>query len=208
MKTNEVQKVSEHLKKSFISVSHLETARIEGGRAPYFFHKILLRSFVTVNLPSRTHRGSIPRCFPPCLLGQSPGIFPAHLPRGPCHWHRLVRGVNPILWTGLSWSNSFFGTSRLAAVGSACLRCGQGCVEAAAGPWLHTWLSQPASTIHLSSSGPKDHCCRYAPLSCLLFGFISFVKPQCWTFCSCFNWDYIYLFPMKWFSPVNGCESS
>jgi len=33
MKTNEVQKVSEHFKKSFISVSHLETARIEGGGA-------------------------------------------------------------------------------------------------------------------------------------------------------------------------------
>lgn len=35
--------------KSFISVSHLETARIEGGRAPgrapYFFHKILLSFF-------------------------------------------------------------------------------------------------------------------------------------------------------------------
>ena len=123
MKTNEVQKVSEHFKKSLISVSHLETARIEGGRAPYFFHKILLRSFVTVNSPSRTHRGSIPRCFPTHLSGQMPGSFPTLLHHGPCHRHRLVRGVNPILWMGLSWSNSFFGTSRLAAVGSTCLHC-------------------------------------------------------------------------------------
>lgn len=158
MKTNEVQKVSEHLKKSFISVSHLETATIEGGRAPYFFHKIFLRSFVTVNSLSRAHRGSIPRWFPTRFSGQIPGSFPT---RGPCHWHRLVWGVNSVSWMGLSWSNSFLGPGQLAAVGSACLRCGQGCGEAAAGPWLHAWLSQSVGAIHLPFSGPKGRCCRY-----------------------------------------------
>lgn len=107
-------------KKSFILVSHLETARIEGGRAPYFFHKILLRSFVTVSSPSRTQRGSIPRCFPTLFSGQTPTSFPTRLSRSPCHGHWLVQDVNPILWTGLSWNNSFFGTSRPAGVGSAC----------------------------------------------------------------------------------------
>lgn len=116
-----------------------------------------------MNLLSRTHRGSIPRCFPTCLSGQTPRSFPTRLPCCPCHQHRLVRGVNPISWMGLSWSNSFFGTSRLAAMGNACLHCGQSCVEAAVGPWLHTWLSQPAGAVRLPSSGPKDDCCRYAP---------------------------------------------
>lgn len=161
-----------------------------------------------MNLLSRTHRGSIPSCFPTCLSGQTPRSFPTRLPCCPCHQHRLVRGVNPISWMGLSWSNSFFGTSRLAAVGNGCLHCGQSCVEAAAGPWLHAWLSQPAGAVRLPSSGPKDDCCRYAPPSYLLFGFISFLKPQFWTPCSCFNWDYISLLPMKWFLPVNSCESS
>lgn len=84
MKTNEVQKVSEHLKKVSFQLPIWKLPELRGEGLFIFFHKILLRSFVTVNLPSRTHRESIPRCFPTRLLEQTPGSFPIRLPRGLC----------------------------------------------------------------------------------------------------------------------------
>lgn len=83
MKTNEVQKVSEHFKKSFISVSHLETARIVRGRAPYFCTRSswdLLLLWICSQEPTE---GLVPDVFPPAFRDRPPGVFPPAFPAVP-----------------------------------------------------------------------------------------------------------------------------
>lgn len=126
-------------------------------------------------------------------------------------WHRLMQGLNPISWTGLSWSYSFL-QHQLSGSGGLCHRlclcCGQGCVEAAVAP---APSHKPANVVHPPSSGPKGLyicSCRYTFFPCLLFGFTPFIKPVGWSSCISFSWGHVYLSPMKWFFPVSSCESS
>lgn len=80
MKTNEVQKVSEHFLKSFISFSHLETTRIEGGRALHFFPQDPLEIFCYFEFALKSPQSLFPDVFPHAFWNRPPGVFPSAFP--------------------------------------------------------------------------------------------------------------------------------
>lgn len=150
MKTNEVQKVSEHFFLSLISVSHLETTRIEGGRALQFFPQDPLEIFCCCEFTLKNPQSLFPDVFPQAFWNRPLWEF-SHLPSlWSLPWHRLTQGVNPISWTRLSFSNSFL-QHQLSCSGGLCLPALWAALcEGSSG----SWFQPPAFSVYCPSSGP------------------------------------------------------
>lgn len=138
MKTNEVQKVSEHLKKKFhFSFPSGNYQNWEGGRALHFFPQDPFEIFCYCEFALKSPQRVCSQMFSHTPFGTDPREFSHQPSPWSLPWHRLMQGMNPISRMGLSCSKSYL-LPQLSGSGGLCLLAlWAGLCGGSNGSWFH-----------------------------------------------------------------------